>query len=118
MWEPRSGNKIGDPAGTRAEVWPKEGQHSGCPGLATLGPLPRPLVCVLCRRETTENNGPSVVIIREKRERTARGIWGSLLWLSQGMGNGAERNSMEREDWQWLGRGRRTAKVVAESCQF
>lgn len=93
--KPSSGNKIADPAGTWTKVWSQWREHLGCPGLATLGPLPVPLECEGHRKETIETlrlRGKFLLEIRE-RESSQR----HLLWLPLGNGSGGrERNGGER----------------------
>lgn len=89
--KPSSGNKTADPAGTWTKVWSQWREHLGCPGLATLGPLPVPLECEGHRKETIETlrlRGKFLLEIREREQPEASDVTASR-----------ERVGWEREKW-------------------
>lgn len=115
--KPSSGNKIADPAGTWTKVWSQWREHLGCPGLATLGPLPVPLECEGHRKETIETlrlRGKFLLEIRE-RERAARGICCGCL---SGTGRVGEREMVGREDRQFLGLWEQRQQKAGEPARY
>lgn len=107
MRKPSSGNKIADPAGTRTKVWSQRGEHSGCPGLATLGPLPRPLECEGRRKETTGTlwlRGKFLLEVREREQPEASAVAASRTGGRERKGGESRQavpGAVEQRQQQW-----------------